>query len=217
MLEKRSVVLVTDLGEMHLARCRIGDELEAVLRARRKRRFGRGRLYLQLDRGGGLEELAPERRVIVEGLDPLDTAPPYAHRLQEAAHEPQRVHGIQTVRNGERVEKLAPVVEVERCFAVIQIDVHVARRDFDRPQEEARSSSGIVRMRAQRARCDAVDSKKSKRPFVPLLIRSDELADHETRVRVEFVRGLSPGLRVPSRPTEVHVNRANEAVEIRDR
>jgi hypothetical protein len=48
--------------------------------------------------------------------------------------------------------------------------VYIAGWNFDGPQEKARGSARIVGVRAQRARCDAVDSKKRERTFVSFLI-----------------------------------------------
>ena len=76
---------------------------------------------------------------------------------------------------------------MESGLAGIEVDVNAALGDLNGPQQEAWRRSRIVRMRAQRARGDAVDSKKRERAFVAFLIGRDEVADDEPRVRVELV------------------------------
>ena len=201
---------------MRVGGFRIGDELEPVLRTGSERRVGRGSPDRQLDAGRRLEEVTSEGRVVVERPHFLDAAPMNTHRSQEAGHQPQRVKRIQAVRHRERIEDVAAIFDMKSRLASIEVDVNVSLGDFNRPQEERGSSSRIVRMRAQRARCDAVNSKKGERALVPLLVGGDEFADHESRIRVERVGGFSARLRISSPPAEIQIDLPHEPLEIRD-
>src|SRR5258708_27610 len=70
-------------------------------------------------------------------------------------------------------------------------------------------------MRAQRARCDAVNSYKGESSRVRPLIRPDKFAFHESRVRVECIGRLCAGLGIGSRPTEREVDLADKTGEVR--
>src|SRR6266852_8357533 len=69
-------------------------------------------------------------------------------------------------------------------------------------------------MRAQRARCDAVNSYKSENSFVPLLIRADELAFYEAGVSVKGIGSPCAALGIDSCTTEVEVNLTNKPTEV---
>jgi len=97
------------------------------------------------------------------------------------------VKGIQAVRHREGVEEAAHIMEIKSRLPGIDVDVDAALGNLNGPQQEAWRRSRIVRMRAQLARGDAVDSKKRERAFVAFLIGRDEVADDEPRVRVELV------------------------------
>src|SRR2546421_1458290 len=69
-------------------------------------------------------------------------------------------------------------------------------------------------MRAQRARCDAVNSYKSESSFVSLLIRADELAFYEAGVGVKGIVSPLAAPGIDSCTTEVEVNLTNKPTEV---
>ena len=71
-------------------------------------------------------------------------------------------------------------------------------------------------MRAQRARCYAVNSYESKGAIVPALIRGDKRAFHESRVCVELIRSGRAGFGIHSRSAECEVDLADEPFKIRN-
>src|SRR5258708_11089075 len=70
-------------------------------------------------------------------------------------------------------------------------------------------------MRAQRARCDTVDSYKGESSVMSLLIRGDEVTFHESGVRVKRVSGFGAGLGIHGHSTEIKVYLANKSGKVR--
>ncbi len=72
-------------------------------------------------------------------------------------------------------------------------------------------------MRAQRARCDAVNSYESKRAVMRSLVRSDKRPFHESCVCVELIWGRHAGFGIRSRSAKGEVNLADKPFKIRNR
>src|ERR671924_1002151 len=100
---------------------------------------------------------------------------------------------IESVRHGERVED-EDVSYVEGRSFFTQIEFDAPWRHRCRPEDAARSDSWIVRMRAQRARCQkAVESYERERSHMDSSMGGDELSRHEPHVGVELIRRTSAG------------------------
>jgi len=69
-------------------------------------------------------------------------------------------------------------------------------------------------MWAQRAHCDAVNSYEGESALVPLLIRADKFAPHESGVCMEAVSSLCAGVRIGCRPAERQVDLSDNAAEV---
>jgi len=69
-------------------------------------------------------------------------------------------------------------------------------------------------MRAQRARCDTVDSYKREGSVLSLLIRCDKIAFHESGVRVKHVTGLGASLGIHGHSAESEIYLANKSSKI---
>lgn len=97
----------------------------------------------------------------------------------------------------------------------IQIYLNTSFRDFDGPEQQCRRFPRVVRMWAQRAHRDAVNSYEGESALVPPLIRADKFASHESGVCMEAVSSLRTGVGIGSRPAESEVDLADNTGEIR--
>ena len=147
----------------------------------------------------------------------IRAVPVNTKRVHNSAHKAQGVGRVEAVRNRKGVEYATDVFQPKSRHAVIQIDTYTILWYLDRPKKQRRGNARIVRMRAQRARCNAVDSYEREGALVSPLIRSDKRALHESRVRVELIRGLTTGIGVCRGTAESEVGLAHKPVEVRDR
>lgn len=142
-------MIVPDLGELaNGGRPRSGNESEPV-----SSRAGRCRRH-HFDSRGVLEEIPEEQSVrvwISELHAPCDATPFKMKRVDGGGHNAERVRGVKAVRNGEGVEH-GQVRHVDGSFSFAQMNLNTVLRYWGRPEDSIRSYTGIVRMRAQRAR-----------------------------------------------------------------
>src|SRR5215470_10535486 len=91
-------------------------------------------------------------------------------------------------------------------------------RDCSGPEDSIRRDAWIIRMRAQRARCQkAVQSDEGESAVMVLTIRSYKLAFHEPHIGMEHVSAGDAGRRrISSCAGQREVGLSDEAVEIVD-
>src|SRR5262245_4777799 len=210
--EETTVMVVGDLGEVSYARGRgVGDKAETM--ASRTRRC----CHTDLDRGGVLKEESGEGVSLVTELQPpRNTTPLDIKRVDRGWHASQRVKGVEAVRNGKGVEH-RDVSYVKRSGAFTQMHLDAVLRDCSGPEDSIRRDAWIIRMRAQRARCQkAVQSDEGESAVMVLTIRSYKLAFHEPHIGMKRVFTGRAGRQVSSRAGQVEVGLSDEAVEIVD-
>lgn len=69
-------------------------------------------------------------------------------------------------------------------------------------------------MRAQRVRCNAVNSYKGECALVPPLIRADEFTFHESGVCVERIRRFRAGVGINGRSTEPEISLTHKPFKV---
>lgn len=103
-LEEDAVVFAAELREVGFCRCGIGFEVEAMPRFPRRRDGHRNRRRT-------LEEVAAELVCrVTEGHATGYAAPLDSHRVDDGVEDPERVRGVEAVRNVENVEHGADIV-----------------------------------------------------------------------------------------------------------
>lgn len=178
----------------------------------------RQRRHCDLNRCGILDEISSELlRRITERHPSRDSCPLDIERLYLCCHrESQRMGLIKAVGDCECVEH-TNITGVQRSVAQRQVGLNVVFRNGSNPHHSCLEDARVIRVEAQRARVccqQTVESYERKRASASAAVGANELAFHESHVRVENVRSGGAVAEICARTGQIEIGLTDKSSEV---
>src|SRR6266704_1214612 len=180
----------------------------------------RQRRPCDLNRCGILDEISSELLRRITGRHPSrDSCPLDIERLYLCCHrEYQRMGLIKAVCDCKCVEH-TNITGVQRSIAHRQVGLNVVFRNGSNPHHSGLEDTRVIRVEAQRARVccqQTVESYERKRASASAAVGANELAFHESHVRVESVRSSGAVAEICARTGQIEIGLTDKSSEVED-